>query len=177
MNYNTNLQNNNAELQEILDTINALPEASNGTELPKLNNPASVNEVFQNKEIINENGEVRVGTFTLESELTEQDNLIAQLQSAVNNLPNAGVSVETCTVQITCHFLFDAPIIYYLDENLNSQVLEVVVDASQSIRVAKNSIIYTNYGVEISDSTLALDNEYPHVIGPVQSDFSILFSS
>lgn len=34
MSYNTDLQNNNIELQAILDTINALPEASGGLEIP-----------------------------------------------------------------------------------------------------------------------------------------------
>lgn len=44
MNYNSNLQTNNTNLQSILDTINALPEA--GTDLPELTNPANASEVL-----------------------------------------------------------------------------------------------------------------------------------
>lgn len=90
MNYNSSLQLNNAELQALIDIANALPEASGGVELPELSNSASTAEVFNGYEYIDENGEKKIGAFTIESELNEQDNLIAQLQSMVDSLPKAG---------------------------------------------------------------------------------------
>lgn len=89
MSYNLSLQSNNAELQALIDIANALPEAG-GVELPTLTTPAQASEVFLNKETIDEDGNVQVGTFTIDSELTTQNNLIAQIQSAVDNLPEAG---------------------------------------------------------------------------------------
>lgn len=110
MNYNTNLKSNNTELQAILSSINSLPEepagtitiSSNGTHdvkdyanavveveesggvtLPVLETPATEDEVFLNKEFINQNGEGKRGTFTIESELTTQTDLITQLQTLV----------------------------------------------------------------------------------------------
>lgn len=51
------------------------------------------------------NGSKVTGTFSIDSELSAQDNLIAQIQAVVDNLPEAGGSggggsIETCTVTI-----------------------------------------------------------------------------
>lgn len=56
LNYNTQLQSNNVDLQAILNAINNLPEASTGVELPKLTNPASASDILVSKEAINANG-------------------------------------------------------------------------------------------------------------------------
>lgn len=54
-----------------------------GIELPELSNPASEEEVFANKQLIDENGEVITGTFTIDSELNTQENLINQIATAL----------------------------------------------------------------------------------------------
>jgi hypothetical protein len=100
--FNQDLQSNNLTLQEILNTINALPEA--GVQLPALDNEGAAADLLMGKELINSQGEKITGVFTLEEELTTQDDLIAQLQNAVDNLPDAGtgnVSYDTCTVEIS----------------------------------------------------------------------------
>lgn len=76
-------------LEGIASRINRM-SASGGVELPELTNPAIEDEVFLNQEYIDENGEKKTGTFTIDSELTQQDSLIAQIQSAINELPDAG---------------------------------------------------------------------------------------
>lgn len=81
------LLNNTANLQEILETVNSLPNASGGVDLPDLTNPADTNEVFAGKEVIGQDGEVKVGSFTIESELSEQSDIIALIRDAVDNLP------------------------------------------------------------------------------------------
>lgn len=77
------LQTNIANLQELLEQVNNLPEAS--VELPELNNPAEVTEVFSGAEYIDETGAKKTGTFTIDSELTAQDNLIYQIQAALES--------------------------------------------------------------------------------------------
>jgi hypothetical protein len=86
-NYNTNLQNKNAKLQSILDTINALPEAdsSENIELPELTNPALESDILLDKEAIDSNGSKITGTFTISEELTTQNSLIAQIQTALQD--------------------------------------------------------------------------------------------
>lgn len=94
----SSLQNNITNLQSILETINNLPEA--GIDLPELSNPATPEELFANKELIDNEGNVITGTFTIDSELSTQDNLIAQIQTAVDGLPAANGGLETCFVTI-----------------------------------------------------------------------------
>lgn len=54
-----------------------------GIELPELTNPGTEEELFSGKELIGENGEKVVGTFTLDNEMSEQESLIAQIQTAL----------------------------------------------------------------------------------------------
>lgn len=90
MSYNSDLQSNNALIQSLIDVVNELPEANNGIELPTMSTPATADEVFLGRETIGQNGEIQIGTFTINSELTTQNDLIAQIQSTVNGLPETG---------------------------------------------------------------------------------------
>lgn len=83
MSYNSNLQSKNTKIQSLIDKANALPDKTNGVELPTLSNPAQDSEIFLNKEVIGQAGEVRTGTFTLANELDTQDDLISQIQAAL----------------------------------------------------------------------------------------------
>jgi hypothetical protein len=85
------IKQNITSLQNLLERVNALPDAG-GIELPELSNPAIAAEVFANKELIDADGNKIIGTFTIENELTMQDDLISQIQSVVNSLPEAGSS-------------------------------------------------------------------------------------
>lgn len=76
------LLTNTSSLQTILETINNLPNAS---ELPELTTPASAEEVFAGKEVINQEGEVQIGTFTIATELSEQDELLSELEAVLEN--------------------------------------------------------------------------------------------
>lgn len=86
---NTEVSNQAELIAQIASALEGKASGSN-VELPELTNPASQEEVFLDKEFIDEGGNVKTGTFTIENELTEQDSLIAQIQSVVNNLPEAG---------------------------------------------------------------------------------------
>lgn len=56
---------------------------STGVALPTLNNEGIASELFADKELIDGEGNVITGTFTIDSELTTQDNLITQIQTAL----------------------------------------------------------------------------------------------
>ena len=96
------LKQNTTTIQNLIDTINSLPDA--GVNLPELSNPAAPEELFANKELIDSNGNVVTGTFTIDSELSTQDSLISQIQSVVNELPEAGSgggNLNTCTIHVS----------------------------------------------------------------------------
>lgn len=90
MSYNSNLQSKNTKIQSLIDKANALPDKTNGVELPTLSNPAENSEIFLNKEVIGQNGQIKTGTFTLANELDTQDDLIAQIQVALESKASGG---------------------------------------------------------------------------------------
>lgn len=100
---NKALSANNLDLQSLIDQANSLPDAG-GVELPKLPNEGSASDLMTGKELIDSEGNKVIGTFTIDTELATQDDLITQIANAVNNLPEAGSggsdapSLETCTV-------------------------------------------------------------------------------
>jgi hypothetical protein len=85
MSYNNRIENNNIDLQAILNIVKNLPEEGNGVELPDLTEPATEDEVFLNQEYIDANGEKKSGTFTIDAEMSTQNNLINQIQTALAN--------------------------------------------------------------------------------------------
>lgn len=84
---------NEMTLGEIVTGINSI-EA--GVKLPELTNPASEAEIFNGYETIDETGSKITGTFSIDSELTTQDDLITQIQSALEGkAAGSGSSGET----------------------------------------------------------------------------------
>ena len=63
-----------------------------GVVLPELTNEGSASDLLASKQLIDGEGNIITGTFSIDSELTTQDNLISQIQSVVNSLPEAGSS-------------------------------------------------------------------------------------
>ena len=61
MSYNLSLQTNNAEIQELISIVNALPDAG-GVELPDLTNPGNARTLLDGYELIDQEGKVVAGT-------------------------------------------------------------------------------------------------------------------
>ena len=96
----SNLNNNTLQLEALLAKVNALPEAG-GVDLPALTNEGVAEDLMLNKELIDSDGNKITGTFTIDNELTEQNDLISQISTLVATKANTqGGSVETCTVII-----------------------------------------------------------------------------
>lgn len=83
-----NLLTNTTSLQEILESINTLPDAG-GVELPELTNEGTASDLLAGKQLIDQEGNIVEGAFSIDDELTAQDNLITQIQTAVDSLPEA----------------------------------------------------------------------------------------
>jgi hypothetical protein len=89
-NYNLDLQNKITRVGTLIEKVNNLPEYTEGVELPELSNPASTSEIFEGKEAIDSEGNKVTGTFTIDSELTSQNDLLAQLEAALENKAAGG---------------------------------------------------------------------------------------
>ena len=85
------IKNNTTSLQELLEVVNNLPNAgSGGVDLPELDNEGSAEDLMLGKELIDANGNVVSGSFTIDSELTTQDSLISQIVTALEGKSAAG---------------------------------------------------------------------------------------
>lgn len=96
------------------------------------------------------NGSKVTGTFTIDSELTAQDNLIAQIQSALEGKAAGGgsVSVETCTVRFDLiDYAHDQPgNLYYMKPDMSFGIAtyqgsSVGFVPPIEVTVIKNSIV------------------------------------
>lgn len=110
------LQNNNTDLRAILDAVNALPDAG-GVELPELTNEATAADMLSGKQLIDDEGNVITGTFTIDNELNTQDALITQLSEILDTKAAASGNAFPYNVTITTSGLSNVdPIICYGDD-------------------------------------------------------------
>lgn len=78
------IKNNTTNLQSLLEQVNNLPNAgSSGIELPELTNEGTSADLMSGKQLINDEGSVVTGTFTIDSEISAQDTLIANIKTAL----------------------------------------------------------------------------------------------
>jgi len=78
-------------LPSLLEKINSLPDAgSGGVELPELTSPATSADILLGKEAINAEGNKITGNFSIDEELTAQDSLISQIQTALEGKASGG---------------------------------------------------------------------------------------
>lgn len=78
----------------------AIDGIETGVELPTLINEGSSSELFNGKELIDQDGNIVTGTFTIDNELTTQEDLISQISTLVQqkaNPPSTDTSDATAT--------------------------------------------------------------------------------
>lgn len=95
------IKNNTTELYNILNAINNLPEAEEGVTLPELTNEGTASDLMASKELIDGEGNKITGTFTIDNELSTQDNLISQIQTALNGKATAAPKLQEKTATPT----------------------------------------------------------------------------
>lgn len=93
----SNLNNNTTQLEALLAKVNALPEAG-GTDTS--DTTATADEIFAGETAYTADGKV-TGTFTIEEELTEQNDLISQIATLVATKANPQGSTEDLNSVIT----------------------------------------------------------------------------
>ena len=121
------IKQNITSLQNLLEQVNALPDAG-GVELPDLINQAEASELFLNKELIDSNGNKVTGTFTIDSELSEQDDLIAQIATALKGKAGGGSGNANEWIPISSLpsvYAAEQTITYYLEVASNTKYLLV----------------------------------------------------
>lgn len=72
-------------------------EIEGGVSLPELENEGSASDLLSGKELIDDEGNVVTGTFTIDNELEVQDDLIAQIQIALEGKAGGGSGGEDLT--------------------------------------------------------------------------------
>lgn len=119
---NTELANNNIDLQAILNTINTLPEAGNGG-TDTSDATATSADILNGKTAYGADGKL-TGTFSLDTEITTQENIITQietvLQSKASPLQTKTVtpSANAQTITPDTNFKGLSSVIVEGDENL-----------------------------------------------------------
>jgi len=95
----SNLNNNTTQLEALLTKVNALPEAgSGGTNTSDAT--ATADEIFAGETAYGADGKV-TGTFTIENELTEQNDLISQIATLVTTKANPQGGTDTSDATAT----------------------------------------------------------------------------
>lgn len=105
LNDNSNLKTNTTGLQELLAAVNNLPEAF---ALPSLTNEGSADDILSGKQLIDGEGNVVTGVFTIDNELTtqaallsEQDAKLTELAEILKNKASASPVLQSKTVTPT----------------------------------------------------------------------------
>lgn len=65
-----------------------------GVALPELENEGAAADLLSGKELIDDEGNVVTGTFTIDSELTAQDDLINQITVSLKNKATGNVNID-----------------------------------------------------------------------------------
>ena len=192
----SNLSNNTKSLEQLLQKVNSLPDAgSGGTDTSDAT--ASADEIFAGETAYTAEGKV-TGTFTIDAELNEQNDLISQISSLIvtkgtptvaedvtdetnvytsklASLENAvasleqelegkaagggSSSIETCTVTLGSIVPpYEGSSVWYSD-GTGEVKQEAMPDEgySRSIRVLKNSIVYTRDSLMVSGNATKLE--------------------
>ena len=174
------IKNNISSLQEVLNTINSLPEA--GTDLPELSNEGTASDLLSGKQLIDGEGNVVNGAFTIDEELTTQDNLIAQIQTALEGkaagseptLQEKTVSPTTSSQTVTPDSGYDGLSKVTVNAILSAETAVPQITVSTSGLITARNLQEAGYVEEsVKTATKQLTTQGAQTITPSTSDKTI----
>lgn len=149
----------NASSNDLPGLIEQIPT---GAQLPELSNPASEAEVLEGYEYIDQEGAAKTGTFTIDSELTEQDSLLTELEAALEGKAAGGgetTTYDTCTVQINVEqgYLYGYAAKCFDGQSVNNNTILQATNlgATQIKNVVCNSVLCVFSKVNMGDITVS----------------------
>lgn len=106
-----------------------------GVDLPELSNPGTAEDLMAGKELLDGEGKIVTGSFSLEPELSTQDALIEQIKTALQNKA-AVPDVKDYEGKYDVTPAFDAQVLETKDKYLRD---DVQINAIPIIRVSNTS--------------------------------------
>ena len=122
-------------------------EIIGGVILPELDNPASNANVIQGYEYIDEDGNKKTGSFTVEPEISEQDTLLSELQTVLSGKAAAIPTLQTKSVTPTTSEQNVTP------DNGYDGLSKVTVNAMPTATQATPSISVSSSGLITASAT------------------------
>lgn len=165
-NANTEIENQEAIIARITSALDGKVDGSGngGVELPTLTNPAATDEIFLDKEVIDAYGNIKTGTFTIESELSEQDELLAELEELIKTKASAS-SIELPNLTnpaITTDVLSGKE---FINQNGDKQTGTIVTKTSNDLTVNEATVDVPAgyYATDVSKSVATVTQATPSV--------------
>lgn len=118
---NTTLTTHNVSLQELIDQANALPDANSGG-IDTSDATAEPVDIMVGKTAYVSNEKI-TGTFTIEEELTQQDSLISQLRTLLNDKAIPGAGIDTSDATATSADILNGKIAYANDKKIVGTIM------------------------------------------------------
>lgn len=130
---------------------------SGGPELPELENPGAAEDLMDGKQLIDGAGRIVEGTFTLDAEVAEQDSLIEQIQTAIQN-KMVGDAPVIEALEIATNGVYTAPegVDGYSPITVNVPVPEGYIQPTGTLEITENGehdvAAYAAVSVNVAES-------------------------
>ena len=139
------IKNNTTSLQNLLDQVNNLPEASDGVELPELTNPATEAEVLSGREVIDAEGNKITGSMSNNGAVSQQlDTTTTNYtipQGYHNGSGKVSITTETKSVAPTTSQQTVTPTSGKVLSSVTVSAMPTATQATPSINVDANGLI------------------------------------
>lgn len=140
-----------SDSEKIDGLVSLLGDVSLGSDVSGVT--AESSDVLTGKKYVNKNGVLVDGEFTLATELTEQDSLISQIQTALEGkATGSGGSLETCSVSITVPANTNVILTSVADGVASCSAMYLPSQMTGTLSILKDSFVVAGYSVTTSST-------------------------